>query len=53
MNVLRNFLGQPYIHMQGGITCEAIDEVSRSSTAIKKRVIIDFRDKNIDSHSVL
>ena len=32
---------------QGGITCEAIDEPRKSSKAIDKRVIIDFRDKNV------
>ena len=33
--------------MQGGITCEAIDEPGKSSKAIDKRVIINFRDKNV------
>ena len=32
---------------QGGITCEAIDEPGKSSKAIDKRVIINFRDKNV------
>ena len=32
---------------QGGITCRAIDEPRKSSKAIDKRVIIDFRDKNV------
>ena len=32
---------------QGGITCGAIDEPRKSSEAIDKRVIIDFRDKNV------
>ena len=32
---------------QCGITCGAIDEPSRSSRAIDKRVIINFRDKNV------
>ena len=32
---------------QGGITCGAIDEPRKSSKAIDKRVIIDFRDKNV------
>ena len=32
---------------QGGITCGAIDEPKKSSKAIDKRVIIDFRDKNV------
>ena len=32
---------------QGGITCGAIDEASRSAKAIKKHVIINFRDKNV------
>ena len=31
---------------QGGITCGAIDEASRSSKAIEKRLIINFRDEN-------
>ena len=38
------------IHMagcQGGITCGAIDEPRKSSKAIDKRVIIDFRDENV------
>ena len=30
-----------------GITCGAIDEPRKSSEAIDKRVIIDFRDKNV------
>ena len=33
--------------MQGGITCEDIDEPRKSSKAIDKRVIINFRDKNV------
>ena len=33
--------------VQGGITCEAIDEPGKSSKAIDKRVIINFRDKNV------
>ena len=32
---------------QGGITCDAIDEPGKSSKAIDKRVIINFRDKNV------
>ena len=32
---------------QGGITCGAIDEPRKSSKAIDKRVIINFRDKNV------
>ena len=32
---------------QGGITCGAIDELRKSSKAIDKRVIIDFRNKNV------
>ena len=32
---------------QGGITCEAIDEPGKSSKAIDKHVIINFRDKNV------
>ena len=35
------------IQVQGGITCGAIDEPRKSSKAIDKRVIIDFRDKNV------
>ena len=31
---------------QGGITCGAIDEPTKSSKAIDERVIINFRDKN-------
>ena len=31
---------------QDGITCGAIDEASRTSNAIERRVIINFRDKN-------
>ena len=33
--------------MQDGITCGVIDEPRKSSKAIDKRVIIDFRDKNV------
>ena len=33
--------------IQCGITCGAIDEPSRSSKAINKRVIINFCDKNV------
>ena len=33
--------------IQGGITCEAIDEPRKSLKAIDKRVIINFRDKNV------
>ena len=36
-----------FIVNQGGITCEAIDEPGKSSKAIDKRVIINFRDKNV------
>ena len=32
---------------QGGITCGTIDEPRKSSKAIDKCVIIDFRDKNV------
>ena len=32
---------------QCGITCGAMDEPSRSSKAIDKSVIINFRDKNV------
>ena len=35
------------IPCQGGITCEAIDEPRKSSKTIDKRVIINFRDKNV------
>ena len=31
---------------QGGITCGAVEEASRSSKAIDERVIINFCDKN-------
>ena len=34
-------------HLQGGITCGAIDEPRKSSKAIDERVIINFRDKNV------
>ena len=37
----------PLIRWQGGITCGAIDEPRKSSKAIDKPVIIDFRDKNV------
>ena len=33
--------------MQGGITCEAINESGKSSKVIDKRIIIIFRDKNV------
>ena len=33
--------------LQGGITCGAIDEPRKTSKAIAKRVIINFRDKNV------
>ena len=38
-----------YFVSQGGITCScgAIDQASRSSKDIKKRVIINFCDKNV------
>ena len=32
---------------QGGITCGAIEEASKSSKTIDERVIINFRDKNV------
>ena len=32
---------------QGGITCGAIDEPTKSSKAIDERVIINFRVKNV------
>ena len=31
---------------QGGITCGAIEEASKSSKAIDERILINFRDKN-------
>ena len=34
-------------HIQGGITCGAIDEPRKSSKAIDERIIINFRDKNV------
>ena len=34
-------------HRQSGITCGAIDEPRKSSKVIDKRVIIDFRNKNV------
>ena len=33
---------------QGGITCGAIDEPTKSSKAIDERVIINFCDKNVE-----
>ena len=33
--------------VQCGITCGAIKESSRSSTAIDERIIINFRDENV------
>ena len=36
--------------IQGGITCGAIDEPRKSSKAIDERVIINFRDKNVELH---
>ena len=35
-----------YRYTQGGITCGAIEEASRSSKATDECVIINFRDKN-------
>ena len=32
---------------QGGISCGAIDESSKSSKAVDKRIIINFPDKNV------
>ena len=32
---------------QGGITCGAIDEPTKSSKSIDERVIINFCDKNV------
>ena len=32
---------------QGGITCGAIEEASRSSKTMDKRIIINFRDKKV------
>ena len=43
----RNSLKPTQSQQQGGITCEAIDEPGNSSKAIDKRVIINFRDKNV------
>ena len=50
---------EEYYHLfQAGITCEAIDEPRKSSKAIDKRVIINFRDNNVvivrfcDKHEV-
>ena len=37
----------PFMGLQGGITCGAIDEPRKSSKAIDERVIINFRDKNV------
>ena len=37
----------PICFQEGGITCEAIDEPGISSKVIDKRVIINFRDKNV------
>ena len=34
-------------HVQGGITCGAIDEPRKSSKVIDERVIINFCDKNV------
>ena len=36
-----------YLYYQGGITGEAIDEPRKSSKYIDKRVIINFREKNV------
>ena len=33
--------------VQGGITCEAIDEPRKSSYAFDERVILNLRDKNV------
>ena len=41
-------LSYEYSTGQGGITCEAIDEPRKSSHAIDERVIINFRDKNVE-----
>ena len=42
-------LPEEYCSMnQGGITCEAIVEPRKSSKAIDKRVIINFRDENVE-----
>jgi len=38
--------GLSVLTKQGGINCEAIDEPGKSSKAIDKCVIINFRDKN-------
>ena len=48
MFLKRNYIGSFYSDTgQGGITCGAIDEPKKSSKAIDKRVIIEFRDKNV------
>ena len=48
MRVLQFKIVQQGLHcVQGGITCGAIDEPRKSSKAIDKRVIIDFRNKNV------
>ena len=39
--------GEKMSYYQGGITCGAMNEPRKSSKAINKRVIIDFRDKNV------
>ena len=39
--------GAGFEETQGGITCGAIDEPRKSSKAIDKRVIINFRDNNV------
>ena len=36
-----------YTENQGGITCGAMDEPTKSSKAIDEHVIINFRDKNV------
>ena len=42
-----NFIQMHLAHAQGGINCEAINEPRKSSKAIDKLVIINFRDKNV------
>ena len=46
-NFLVHAVGKNILTLQGGITCGAIKEASRSSKAIDESVIINFRDKNV------
>ena len=45
--VICPFCSKRITEEQGGITCGAIDEPRKSLKAIDKRVIINFRDKNV------